>query len=561
MKNIFLLIIFLTSVALSAQVTNEATPRGWSVLEKSDVAPIVLRAPDVKQLKSEDLASQNDLRKSLRVGSEINVSMNLFNSGTWKNLSNGDRIWMLNVKAENAKFLRAIFDLYSLPEGAELYLYNNQRTDKIGPYTSSENQEDGVLGSWMISGDHLWLEYYEPAAVKGQGRLSLSSITYGYVDVNADKDSIAKINESGACNVDVLCDPNVGNTGQKDWSNARDNYKNSVARILISTSQGSFLCTGSMINNAAQDTTPFFLTANHCLGSVNDGAGSSFNASGWSFGFQWFTTTPDCATFAGTQGPQNPTRVLSGAQLRANNDDSDFALFLINQTPPADWNIYYAGWNRSTVPSTAQFGIHHPSGDIMKIARNDQTCTSAITSFNGNPAAQMWRIENWDYGVTEGGSSGSFILDQNERIVGQLAGGAAACSGTSDNGQFDIYGKFDISWNSGFNASQRLRDWLDPSNSGVVTLDGAYYTTLGTEDVPAIELNIKIYPNPSGGVYTLESDLSASYQVFNLNGQMILSGATGISGNQLNISDAAAGLYFVKISVGEQTITRKLVKQ
>lgn len=563
MKNLLLLTIFLCSITLSAQVTNQVTPPSWNVIEKLDLKPVVLNVPDVQKLKIEDESSKSDLRKSLRIGSEIDVSMNLFNSGTWKTLKNGDRIWMLSVKAEGAQFLRAIFDLYSLPEGAGLYLYNDDRTDKIGPYTSSENQEDGILGSWMIAGDHLWLEYHEPARVKGLGRLSLSSITYGYVDLNPkpNKDSIAKLNESGACNVDVLCNPNFGTTASKDWTLARDNNKNAVARVLISTSQGSFLCSGSMINNTAQDAKPYFLTANHCLGSVTDGAGTSYNASNWSFGFQWFTTTPDCATFAQTQGPASPTRVLSGAQLKANNDDSDFALFLISQAPPREWDLYYAGWNRSTVPSSQQFGIHHPSGDIMKIARNDQVVTSAPVNFNGNATTQMWVIADWDYGVTEGGSSGSFILDQNNRIVGQLAGGFAACSGTSDNNELDYYGRFDVSWNSGTNSAQRLRDWLDPSNTTVLTLNGAYYTTLSNEEVIAPKSDIKIYPNPSTGIFTIDSELPTSYQVFNLNGQLILSGASGISGSQLDLSAAAKGLYFIKIFVGDQTITQKLVKQ
>jgi len=561
MKHQLLFGLLFATIASTAQVTSEGIPHSWKLAQKSSTKAVILPSPNLEQIKMEDRESHTDLRKSLRVGKEIEVTMNLFNSGTWKTFNNGDRIWSLHVKAEGAKFLRAIFDLYSLPKGAELYLFNNDRTDKIGPYTSKQNQDDGILGSWLINGDDLWLEYYEPSAVKGLGRLSIASFTYGYVNLNPEGDSIAKLNESAACNVDVLCNPNFGNTGSKDWATARDNYKNSVARILIPTSQGTFLCTGSMINNVAQDATPYFLTANHCLGNTTDGAGSSFNASAWSFGFQWFTKTPDCATFAATTGPQNPSRVLSGAQLRANNDDSDFALFLLSEIPPREWDIYYAGWNRSTIPATEQFGIHHPSGDIMKIARNDQTTTVSVIGFNGNPATQMWRIADWDYGVTEGGSSGSLLLNQNEQIVGQLAGGQAACNGTTDNNLFDVYGRFDVSWNSGFNSASRLRDWLDPSNTGATSLDGAFYKTLSTEAVSPDTFDIKIYPNPSNGRYTIESDLPVAYQVYNLNGQLILKGATGIAENQLDLTAVANGLYFVKFAVGDQMLTRKLVKQ
>jgi hypothetical protein len=52
-----------------------------------------------------------------------------------------------------------------------------------------------------------------------------------------------------------------------------------------------------------------------------------------------------------------------------------------------------------------------------------------------------------------------------------------------------------------------------------------------------------------------------AYQVYNLNGQLILKGSTGIAGKQLDLTAVADGLYFVKFAVGDQTLTLKLVKQ
>ena len=50
--------------------------------------------------------------------------------------------------------------------------------------------------------------------------------------------------------------------------------------------------------------------------------------------------------------------------------------------------------------------------------------------------------------MTEPGSSGSPLFDQNQRIIGQLYG-AAACSGSVNNGAFDYYGRMDVSWGVG----------------------------------------------------------------------------------------------------------------
>ena len=80
--------------------------------------------------------------------------------------------------------------------------------------------------------------------------------------------------------------------------------------------------------------------------------------------------------------------------------------------------------------------------------------------------AQVWWINQWEAGVTEPGSSGSPLFNQDHRIIGQLYGGAAACSGTSNNGQYDYYGRFDISWGLG------VSQYLDPIGSGTLVLDG-----------------------------------------------------------------------------------------
>ncbi|SCY43806.1 Por secretion system C-terminal sorting domain-containing protein [Nonlabens sp. Hel1_33_55] len=572
MKTIIFFICCFISIASFAQVTNEVEPRSWSMIQKSilEPEPFVLPKVDVKALQIEDKSSNADgINKALRIGADVPVDLNLFNSGAWTNLPNGDRIWKLNVKSNGAFFMRAIFDLYSLPKGGELFIYNNSKSDKIGPYTSNENQENGKLGTWVIQGDNFWLEYYEPQSVKGLGRLNIEKVTHGYVDLFKKRKLAAKLNESEDCNVDVLCDPDFNNNTSKSWNSTRDDFINSVARIIISTPSGTGGCSGTLMNNTSENAVPYFLTANHCIGfAANgdkrpDGIGAGFDAiSTVAFGFQWFTNTPDCATTRDTNGPEQPINVLTGGQLKANNDDSDFALFQINQLPPAEWNLFYAGWNRSsTAIPTFQFGLHHPSTDIMKFARNDEAATKRTFNFNA-ANDQVWYVDNWEYGVTEQGSSGSSLINQNDQVIGVLSAGSAFCAGTTDNGGFDIYGRLDVGWNSGFNSAQRLRDWLDPSDTSAISMNGAYYATLNAEDTDAPEMAINIYPNPSTGLFTIDSDQPVSYKVFNLNGQLINESATSISNNTVDISNAAKGLYFIKLNTNDgQTITKKLIKQ
>ena len=88
--------------------------------------------------------------------------------------------------------------------GGSLYLYNSNKSDLLGAYTHKQNQEGGILGTWLVEGDSVWIEYYEPQNVLGQGTLHIAKATHGYR--NADTYNLAKgLNDSGDCNLDVDC--------------------------------------------------------------------------------------------------------------------------------------------------------------------------------------------------------------------------------------------------------------------------------------------------------------------------------------------------------------------
>jgi hypothetical protein len=63
------------------------------------------------------------------------------------------------------------------------------------------------------------------------------------------------------------------------------------------------------------------------------------------------------------------------------------------------------------------------------------------------------------------------LFDQQGLIIGKLSGGSAACNGTTDNGGFDIYGRFGVSWDFSTVNSQQLKFWLDPAGTNPITLD------------------------------------------------------------------------------------------
>jgi PKD repeat protein len=146
----------------------------------------------------------------------------------------------------------------------------------------------------------------------------------------------------------------------------------------------------------------------------------------------------------------------------------------LNSNIPSGYNAFFAGWNRANTAATSGVGIHHPAGSAKKIS----TFTSSLSSvsYNGGAPNAHWLV-TWSstangHGVTEGGSSGSPIFNQNGQIVGQLSGGSSFCNAVNDP---DLYGKMSSNWAAnGTNNNARLQPWLDPTGSGVNSLAGTY---------------------------------------------------------------------------------------
>lgn len=72
--------------------------------------------------------------------------------------------------------------------------------------------------------------------------------------------------------------------------------------------------------------------------------------------------------------------------------------------------------------------------------------------------------------------------------------------------------------------------------------------------------NISIYPNPTNGIFTLNTKniQIESIEIFDVSGKLIQKNMTNFK--NVNISNASAGIYFVKINSNEKSITKKIIK-
>lgn len=421
-----------------AQISEGGVPYSFHDYRISDEIPFV-KMPSVDNqvlINSENEASNK--AEGFCFGKEFDVDYNLFNSGTWTELPNGDRIWRLGISSKDAYSLNLIFNRFYLPPTSNLFIYTKDKQYILGAFTEKNNLPDKIFATNLLPGGEIIIEYYEPQIVKGKGEIHLSTIVHGYKDFFFKG---GKYGTSGSCHININCSE----------GSAYQTVKRSVALILNSSYA---LCTGTLINNTANDETPYFLTAQHCL--------SSKNPSKFVFIFGYETQNCD-----GTNGKNGFS--ISGATLIADGDNSDFALLKLSSVPPVSYNPYYAGWNRVNSAASSAVCIHHPSGDYKKIS----LCNTTLVSDHYDDYVEdtHWKVSSWNKGSTEGGSSGSPLFNSGKQIIGQLEGGTASCS---DLEGYDLFGKFSYSWlnNNASSSYNRLKDWLDPLNTGVTTLSG-----------------------------------------------------------------------------------------
>ncbi len=272
------------------------------------------------------------------------------NGGIGLSPPDGTRIWKLGIRGRGAKALGLVFNRYVLEPGTRIFISDPSGKHVLGAFTDQNNKPSGSLPVSYLQGDELIIQMEVPPGSTGFGELQIGSVRYAYLPVFEKKSALDDpyYGSSGNCNVDINCQ--LGDEWQV--------VKNSVVRLLNIEK-----CSGLLINNVKQDGKAYVYTAAHCVFQNN-----KYQPTVFYFNFENESCNDSLVPVPNT---------ISGAKLIATGDtlenprdeDSlDFALLELSVAPPKSYNPYYAGWNRSKNPAQNTTAIHHPSGDVKKIA-------------------------------------------------------------------------------------------------------------------------------------------------------------------------------------------------
>ena len=444
------------SAAASAQSAGGGVLYGQAA--KPSIRTVSLGAPAASLLQKSTATATGNLEKAaeaVQIGAKRDVAATATVAGlqsqlSWQPGSGGTQLAAIAFDSATAQGVRLGVWVKSLPAGAVLRFYGASGGEAVqvtgaeleaqaAQLRQSGADDQTVRTYWSpdFGGTQTVLEIQVPAGADVQQvQVAVPRLSHFTQSAAQAQKSVDEKAGSGSCNVDLMCQPDYLAQGR------------SVARMTYTREDGlSYLCTGTLLNDATTSKTPYFLTANHCV---------STQAQASTLITDWFYHSASC----GSSTVSTDTRRLTkGSTLLYSTASTDTSFVQLNEAPPA--GVVYAGsyFGAALSARSGIAGVHHPSGDMEKLSvgtlKGYGQCGNG-TCLDTDVSSGTFYGVNWQQGTTEGGSSGSalfYSIGSQRYVSGQLYGGNASCN--VRNGT-DYYGRFDVSYKA------KIKQWLNP---------------------------------------------------------------------------------------------------
>ncbi|MBW1877193.1 MAG: trypsin-like peptidase domain-containing protein [Deltaproteobacteria bacterium] len=369
----------------------------WLVQEEAatrDVMRIQVTPDEIEALHTND-----EPRLKVGVVKDLDVTIDLTSNATdGLRIMEAGFVWSGVVESFGAGAMQLQFTDFSLPEGADLYLYNDYG-EVFGPYTDS-----GAFWSPNLRSDHVYLQvhYKGPDTTYGlqEMRLTLGKVSHVSPKFMTQKKR-PKPPAGNLCSYNEVC---VQDAADSDiWPAIEDAQYAVAAYTFVVPNEGTYICSGGLI--ADEDPTtdrPFFLTANHCVGDADLGSVTAY------FHYR-IDLGEDCDYW--------PAESIVGSQAHTMSANADYALIELTGVPAG---VKFMPWT-DVVPEEGDtlYRISHPAGAPQ--AYSEQKIETTF-GFCGTLPMPNFLYSQDIFGATEGGSSGSPVYDASGQIVGQLYG-------------------------------------------------------------------------------------------------------------------------------------------
>ncbi|MGA1640402.1 MAG: trypsin-like peptidase domain-containing protein [Steroidobacteraceae bacterium] len=326
--------------------------------------------------------------------------------------ADGSFVYSMAVTSPGATAMRLHFTGFHLPVQAAMYLYTAEG-EVFGPYTGKGPLGDGDFWSHTLVGERINLQVRyvgeEAGRALRQSRFKIAGV--GHVRPKF---------MASTCSFNASCVEDASCTTEPAVAQARS----AVAHMQWVSGRYLYICTGGLLNDTSDSGRPWFLTANHCISSGKD-ARSLENF--FQFVDDSCSNRDNCLTIQELRASWPAEQRTLGARIVSTSRNTDHTLFELAEAAPS--GAARLGWNAEAVANSSQLlhRISHPGGAPQSYSSHQVdpdgfTCT-------GYPRGNFIYSQSV-VGATEGGSSGSPVVNGSGEVVGQLFG---ACGSNLGN--------------------------------------------------------------------------------------------------------------------------------
>jgi V8-like Glu-specific endopeptidase len=367
----------------------------------------------------EGIVGGREKEMKIRIGAEADVSFDvgfsdldltrlpgrtlLRDLGAMRGTADGGFVWSASVMSPEAAAIRVHIEEMSFAAGSELYVWTRDGM-AFGPYTGRGPNGNGEFWTSAVQGEEVILQIHHRGGEAPSFRIAgVSHITSRWpmaATINPMVDQ-PPCSFNADCVIDADC---AGGTMNAAVNTARG----AVAEMVFASGAFLYLCSGGLVADAdTSSSIPYFITANHCISKA--GEASSLETY---FLFDSDNTCGNC--------PKLGSPSTNGSSIAASNRTSDYTLLQLSQAAPG--GTAFLGWNANEIAftnNTPLYRISHPGGAPQSYSEH--------TVDTSKPTCSSWPRGNWIYsrdtrGATEGGSSGSPVVNAAGELVGQLSG-------------------------------------------------------------------------------------------------------------------------------------------
>ena len=425
----------------------------WLMAEAASLAPeSIISVPvspedlaGIENYQCETCGSRAVARK-VRIGVVKPVGITAAFNQMKRPMPDGGFAWTMALESPGATALRVHFTDFSTGPNAEVYVYNMDG-EAFGPYTGSGPGNSGDFWSNTVTGSVAFVQMrrYGNSSPESTG-FTISDI--GYLgekfllpfmqQPNDYVGDVSRIATHCPGNENCVEDASCYSGG------AIADAKLAMAHMEWVSGAWLYYCSGGLIADTDESTQiPYFLTANHCISRSKD-------AKALECYFQYWTSSCHGACY----DPVGVCPRTLGADIIDSSRNGDHTLMQLWEDPPS--GSVFMGWTTDPTAfadGTHLFRISHPSGEAQ--AYSEHVVDSQYVECSSLPIGEF--IYSKDViGATEGGSSGSPVMNMSGQIVGQLYGACGYTLEVCDAEQNrTVDGAFAFYYSS-------VAPWLDP---------------------------------------------------------------------------------------------------